>query len=120
LHKKGYPYFIDKEAIMLQITQKANEMISSFLKEREELAYVRIFLSEGGCCSGPSLGMALDEPQDNDEIIKDEGINYLINKDLLNRVKPINIDFVDSDMGSGFTITSTLSKENSCGSCSCC
>ena len=105
---------------MLQITQKANEMISSFLKERGELAYVRIFLSDGGCCSGPSLGMALDEPQDNDEIIKDNEITYLIDKDLLNRAKPINIDFIDSAMGSGFTISSNLSKGNSCGSCSCC
>jgi iron-sulfur cluster assembly protein len=111
---------IDKEAIMLQVTQKANEMIRSFLKERGELAYVRIFLSEGGCCSGPSLSMALDEPQDNDEIIKDNEITYLMDKDLFNQVKPINIDFIDSAMGSGFTILSNLSQGSSCGSCSCC
>ena len=63
--------------------------------------------------------MALDEPKDNDEIIKDNDITYLIEKELLNQVKPINIDFVDSAMGSGFSITSKLSIENSCGSCSC-
>jgi iron-sulfur cluster assembly protein len=105
---------------MLQVTQKANEMISSFLKERGELASIRIFLSGDGCCSGPSLGMALDEPQENDEIIKDNEITYLIEKDLLNQVKPIKIDFIDSAMGSGFTIISSLLKGNSCGSCSGC
>jgi len=63
--------------------------------------------------------MALDEPKVNDEVIKDKEITYLIEKELLNQVKPINIDFVDSMTGSGFSITSNMSKENSCGSCSC-
>jgi len=104
---------------MLKVTEKANEKISNFLKDREEQSYIRIFLSEGGCCSGPSLGMALDEPDVNDEIIKDNDITYLIEKTLFNEAKPISIDFIDSAMGSGFSITSKLSKENSCGSCSC-
>jgi len=103
---------------MLNVTVKASEMISSFLKEKgEEQSYIRIFLSQGGCCSGPSLGMALDDPSVNDEVIKDNNIRYLIDKDLYNNIKPINIDFINSDMGSGFSITSKLSEENSCGSC---
>jgi Fe-S cluster assembly iron-binding protein IscA len=63
--------------------------------------------------------MALDEPKVNDEIIKESDITYLIEKDLYDKVKPINIDFTDSAMGSGFSITSNMSKEDSCGSCSC-
>jgi len=63
--------------------------------------------------------MALDEPNANDEVIKNNNITYLIEKDLYNQVKPINIDFIDSSMGSGFSITSKLSMGNSCGSCSC-
>jgi iron-sulfur cluster assembly protein len=63
--------------------------------------------------------MALDEPKDNDEVIKDNEITYLIEKDLFDRVKPINIDFIDSAMGSGFSITSNMQKADGCGSCSC-
>ena len=63
--------------------------------------------------------MALDEPKENDEIIEESGIKYLIEKDLYERVKPINVDFVESAMGSGFSITSAMSMGNSCGSCSC-
>ncbi len=63
--------------------------------------------------------MALDEPNDNDEMIKDKGITYLIEKSLYEKVKPINIDFVESAMGSGFSITSAMSLGTSCGSCSC-
>jgi len=63
--------------------------------------------------------MALDEPKENDEIIKNNGITYLMEKSLYEKVKPINIDFVESAMGSGFSITSATSRETSCGSCSC-
>ena len=64
--------------------------------------------------------MALDEPKDDDEKIEDNGVTYLVEKDLLEKAKPINVDFVDSAMGSGFQITSAMSQQgSSCGSCSC-
>jgi len=72
---------------------------------------------------GPSLGMALDEPKDDDEIVKSNGITYLVNKELLDQAKPITIDFVESGWGSGFSINSNLAKgakDGACGSCSTC
>lgn len=65
------------------------------------------------------MSMALDEPKEDDEIIEESGITYLIEKDLYERVQPINLDFVESVMGSGFSITSAMTQGNSCGSCSC-
>lgn len=43
----------------------------------------------------------------------------MVNKDLLEKVRPIKIDYVDTPMGSGFHISSSLKAEKSCGSCSC-
>jgi iron-sulfur cluster assembly protein len=63
--------------------------------------------------------MALDEPKDSDEIVKSNGITYLVDKQLLDQVKPITIDFVESGWGSGFSISSSLKKADSCGTCSC-
>jgi len=64
--------------------------------------------------------MALDEPQENDEIIGDNGITYLIEKALLEKARPIMVDFIDTDQGSGFKLTSSLVLESSCdSSCSC-
>lgn len=102
---------------MLQITDKANEMIKEFLNGREGPTAVRIMLFEGGC-SGPALGMALDEPQENDEVIGDNGITYLVEKALLEKAQPIQVDFVETDQGSGFKLTSSLVLDCSCG-CSC-
>lgn len=33
---------------MFEVTEKANEMIEDFFKDKEGIPYVRIFLSEGG------------------------------------------------------------------------
>jgi len=63
------------------------------------------------------LGLALDEPQTDDEVFKEGGITYAINRQLYERVKPIQIDFVDTPRGSGYHISSSLAK--TCGSCSC-
>ncbi|MBW1911653.1 MAG: Fe-S cluster assembly protein HesB [Deltaproteobacteria bacterium] len=65
--------------------------------------------------------MALDEPKENDETFEDNGVNYLIEKSLFEQAKPINVDFVESAMGSGFSINSGMSQNgSSCGeSCSC-
>ena len=105
---------------MFEITEKANEMIQDFFKDKEEDPIIRIFLSQGGW-SGPSLAMALDEPKDDDEIVKNDGITFLVNKDLLEKAKPINVDFTESAMGSGFSISSALSAGGGgcSSSCSC-
>jgi Fe-S cluster assembly iron-binding protein IscA len=63
--------------------------------------------------------MALDEPKDDDEIVKNNGVTYLVNKELLDQVKPIVVDFVESGWGSGFSISSNLKKPEACGSGSC-
>jgi Fe-S cluster assembly iron-binding protein IscA len=64
--------------------------------------------------------MALDEPKEDDEVVKENGITYLVNKLLFEQIKPINVDFIESAMGSGFSITSSLSSAGACGSCSTC
>lgn len=67
--------------------------------------------------------MALDEPKENDEVVQNDGITYMINKDLFEQVKPISVDFVESAYGSGFAINSNLKRAGGCGSgggsCSC-
>jgi iron-sulfur cluster assembly protein len=65
------------------------------------------------------LGLVLDESGDDDTIFTEQGMTFMVNKDLLERVKPIKIDFVENPMGSGFQISSRLKEDKSCGSCSC-
>ncbi len=69
--------------------------------------------------------MVLDEPQDNDEVVQDKGITFIVDKVLYEAAKPIYVDFIETDRGAGFMIKSGLSKPapegggDCCGSCSC-
>jgi len=64
--------------------------------------------------------MALDEPKENDEVFNEKGITFLMNRDLFELAKPINVDYITSRMGNGFKVTSSLEAGSACGSsCSC-
>jgi len=64
--------------------------------------------------------MALDEPKDDDQVFDEQGIKFLIEKELFDQVKPVSVDYIDTARGSGFKVTSSLSAASACGtSCSC-
>jgi len=66
--------------------------------------------------------MALDEPKKEDEVFEEKGTKYVIDKDIYDQAKPINVDFVTTPKGAGFKLSSSLSAADSggCGSsCNC-
>ena len=48
--------------------------------------------------------MALDESRDGDEIFNQNGLTFMIEKALLEDVKPIKVDFVETPRGAGYSI----------------
>jgi Fe-S cluster assembly iron-binding protein IscA len=52
--------------------------------------------------------MALDEPREDDEVFEDNGVTYLVVKELFEQAKPIHVDFIESAQGSGFSISSSV------------
>ena len=64
--------------------------------------------------------MALDESQEKDLVFTDRDIQFLVDKDLFEEVKPIRVDFIESVGGSGFKLISSLQASAGCGgSCDC-
>jgi iron-sulfur cluster assembly protein len=61
--------------------------------------------------------MALDEPKENDTIFTEQDITFAIDKDLLEKAKPIRLDFVESGGQTGFQLTSSLPTEGGEGGC---
>ena len=40
--------------------------------------------------------MALDEPQENDQTFEEDGLTFIVDKELLERVKPITVEFIET------------------------
>jgi Fe-S cluster assembly iron-binding protein IscA len=103
---------------MFEVTKKAIEMIREFQKDKDEIPPIRLKLFPSSCGS-PTIQMTLDEPQEDDETFHYGGLTFMINKQLLEQVKPVKIDYVRTAPGdgAGFSISANLSKAVGSGSC---
>jgi len=63
---------------------------------------------------GPSLSMALDEPKDTDNKYTVDNFQYIVNKDFMEKVKPLKVDFT----AFGFKVSSGVDFSAGCSSCS--
>src|SRR5690554_1664107 len=104
---------------MVNISANALEELNTFFADKEK-SPIRVFLAPGGC-SGPRMALALDEPNENDEVMEQEGFKFIVEKDLYEKAKPISIDI----SAMGFTVDSALPLgggdcSTSCGSGGCC
>ena len=97
---------------MLNVTEMAQQQIAEFFKDKEEVKPIRLFLNQSGW-GGPSLALVLDEPNDMDEVYEFSGFKFIANKDLLNQVQPVTVDF----KGVGFQIDANLQMGGGCTSC---
>ena len=64
--------------------------------------------------------MSLDEAKETDKVFEEDCITFVIDEQLFDQVQPINIDFITTDRGSGFSIISRLSGDSCGGSCCGC
>ena len=107
---------------MITITQEATEQVREVLSDKEKEGHaLRVFV-RGMSCSGPAYGMALDnEARPDDEVIDLGGIRVLVDPQSAPYLDGAEIDFVDSLMGRGFTVTNpNAAPSGGCGGgCSC-
>jgi len=104
-----------EDKVMIEVTQKAADMIKEFMKSQKGHGTVRILLQI--CCGPGALCIALDEPKENDAIFTERGITFAINKTLLEKAKPIQIDLVEVSGKSEFQLTSSLPVDGGAGGC---
>jgi len=97
---------------MLEVTEKALNFLMNLMERVEGDQKIRLSMVED--CGGNALGLVLDQPHDDDEVIVIQGITFLIAKDLYEKAKPIGIDFIEYTPGAGFKITSNLKAEGTC------
>lgn len=94
---------------MFEITDAAKDKLKEVL-DGNPGKFLRVMI-QGVGWGGPQLGLALDEPQDNETAIEINGIDVLISSDVRSFTDGNKLDYVTSQYGEGFTIS---------GGSSCC
>ena len=104
----------------ITITKKAAEKIQEMAKEEKKESYgLKLFVFPGGC-SGLQYGMDFEKKASKEDItFEQHGVKIFVEKDILDYLKGTNIDFIETEHGSGFKIDNP-NVSSSCGSCSGC
>ncbi len=105
---------------MINVTETAATKISELLVEEGRIgAGLRVFV-QGGGCSGFQYGLMIDDGDGNaeaDQVYEVNGVKLLVDPISLRYLTGAEVDFVDNNMGGGFTIKNPNAKSTcGCGS----
>lgn len=104
------------EAI-ISLTDTALEAVTEFIAEQGtgEKAGLRVSILPGGC-SGFQYGLnVVDNPDEDDEVFELSGVQIFIDPFSVQYLEGVEIDYVTSMMGQGFT----FKNPNATGGCGC-
>jgi len=102
---------------MITMTETAVAEVKRFMQEEgvPETAGLRIRVVPGGC-SGFQYGMNIEEQAaPGDEVLQIDGLKVFIDSFSMMYLRGVEVDYVNSVMGSGFT----FNNPNATGSCGC-
>ncbi len=105
---------------MIHVTETAASRISELLVEEGKVGSgLRVFV-QGGGCSGFQYGLMIDEGEgdaESDQVFEVNGVKLLVDPISLRYLQGAEVDFVDNNMGGGFTIKNPNAKSTcGCGS----
>ena len=101
-------------SVITMTTAAADKVRELLTQENDPSLALRIFVAGGGC-SGLQYGMTLDEEQDGDTVLQQEGFRVLLDEMSIGYINGSEVDYVDSLMGAGFTVN----NPNAVSSCGC-
>lgn len=102
---------------MFEISELATDKLHEYLQANKISSSLRVALMSGGC-SGPALGLALDEKKPADDQFEKNELTFLVEKSLLQQCGSISIDYIEAGQRSGFSIISGNPLSGSGGGCS--
>ena len=102
---------------MVTMTRTATEKVQDFIQDHGVTGEVglRVAVLPGGC-SGFQYGLNIeDAPEDDDEVLEMDGVKVFIDPFSAQYLAGVEIDYVSSMMGQGFTFR----NPNAAGGCGC-
>ena len=104
---------------MINVSETAAEKINELLSEENKAGSgLRVFV-QGGGCSGFQYGLMIEEngQGSGDAVFESHGVKLFVDPISVRYLKGAEVDFVDNNMGGGFTIKNPNAKSTcGCGS----
>lgn len=88
----------------MNVTERALEQLNELVEEKQVSKNVRVYIAGVGW-GGPTFGLALEEPKEEDIVEKVGDINFVLSPDMGGNFTCINIDYGSGFLSRGFTIT---------------
>ena len=112
----------DSEGKIISITDSAAEKFNYFMKEEKKVNFgIRLNVIIGDE-DNLEYGLEFAErPNKNEEIVEEHGFKLFVDKNVVNMIKGLEIDYLNNEHGSGFKLTRTnLEAAGGCGTgCGC-
>jgi iron-sulfur cluster assembly protein len=107
---------IDAQPTIVSLTDAAAAKLRELTKEETSPEIgLRVYVYSGGC-SGYRYGMMLeDQPTPDDNVLATNGMRVYIDANSVPLISGSSIDYVDTLMGAGFTV----SNPNATSGCGC-
>lgn len=104
----------------LSLSDTAAEAFRTILKQKNKLdSALRVYVSGGGCCSGVTFGMAIeDQIYDKDITFTSNDVRMVVDEQSIEYLNGATINYVnDPNLGQGFIVENAVQTES--GSCGC-
>lgn len=96
----------------INLSNDASEQLKELMaSKKEEGKNLRIYVAAYGW-GGPTFGLALDEQKEEDEVFKSGEFDFILDKELLELYEKFNVDYSDTALRRGFTVTSNERSSN--------
>ncbi|MEO0509486.1 MAG: iron-sulfur cluster insertion protein ErpA [Verrucomicrobiota bacterium] len=100
---------------MISLTDSAVGQIQALHAEKaSDGQLLRIFVEAGGC-SGFEYGMSFDHKKDEDEVLQNNGVEFLVDATSFEYLDGSEVDFDDGLSGKGFEVR----NPNASSTCGC-
>ena len=87
----------------INISEKAVSQLNKMIEEKRVNKNVRVYISGVGW-GGPTFGLVLEEPKEDDIIEKSGDINFIFAPEMQDNFTSIHIDYGSGFLSRGFSI----------------
>lgn len=89
--------------MIIEVTDEAKKELDEILKSSDDSKHLRIYVAGHGW-GGPSFGMALEEPAEDDLKLEVDGYKFLVADGLEEAYDKFLVSYSDNPLRKGFTI----------------